>query len=223
METATLDGVAARRSAIYWLLAEFFMNCPDEALIARLHRDLAGVPTTGPADSLTNGLSALRGALPAAGDTAGITKLAVEHTRLFGGIRSGYGLPPPYESLHRNASVASELTAAVAEFYSDAGFAAIDQAAPPDHLGVELRFISLLCHGESEAWQEDRDTDAVLALERQRDFLNGHLLQWAPKFWDLVRQETQHEFFGRLAAFACTSVAEDHEFIKDLLAELERG
>ena len=222
METATLAGVAARRSAIYWLLAEFFTTCPDEVLIARLHRDLAGLPTSRAIDPLTKGLSALHDALPEIGDAVGITKLKVDHTRLFGGIRADYGPPPPYESVHRNASDPTALASAIAQAYFDAGFAAVDHAAPADHLGVELRFISLLCHGESDAWQGNLDAEAILALGRQRDFLDSHVLQWAPQFLELVRSEAQHPFIGQLAAFARASVDEDRALIGDLLAELER-
>lgn len=221
MDTPTLAGVAARRSALYWLLADLFGMCPNDALITRLHRSLACVTGARTDDPLAAGVAALRNALPEIHDAAGITELAVEYTRLFGGISASYGMPPPHESMYRDAPVPAERAVAVTQCYFDAGFAAVDQGVPPDHLRVELKFVALLCHSESEAWQCGRNEEAVHALRRQRDFLDGHLLRWAPDYWGLVRAEAQHDFFVNLATVALEAVTDDRSLIENLLVDFD--
>lgn len=221
MDAVTLAGVAARRSAMYWLQAELLLACPNEARIARLRRDLSVLTDDRTDHPLAKDLSALLGALPSAEDAAGIIRLAVEYTRLFGGIGASYGLPAPYESVHRRAAEAADLVAAVTRDYLDAGLAAIDEAAPPDHVGVELKFLALLCHGENAAWRGGREAVAVQALGRQRRFLDDHLLQWAPAYWELVRDKAQHQFFRSLAALAHLALVEDRALIGEILVGID--
>jgi TorA maturation chaperone TorD len=207
MDTTMQAGEAAARSTLYWLLADLFLTCPDGAFVARLRRDLAGGPGTDSADPIIRALTALRDALPA--DSPGTIALAVEYTRLFGSVSESYGPPPPYESVHRGSSLPTDVVVAVSAFYADAGLAPIDQAAPPDHLGVELRFLALLCHGESEAWRKGANADAIQSLKRQRDFLDRHLLQWAPDYLDVVQADTQQPFYRYLTALARRTMTED--------------
>jgi TorA maturation chaperone TorD len=216
MDTTMQAGEAAARSTLYWLLADLFLTCPDGAFVARLRHDLAGGPGTDSADPIIRQLTALRDALPA--DSPGTIALAVEYTRLFGSVRESYGPPPPYESVHRGSSLPTDVVVAVSAFYADAGLAPIDQAAPPDHLGVELRFLALLCHGESEAWRKGMSVDAIQSLKRQRDFLDRHLMQWAPDYLDVVQANTQHPFYRYLTALARRTMAEDKMVIEDRYA-----
>lgn len=213
MQVETRAILAARRSAWYWLLAELFLTCPDHEFVARCRRNLSFDATRGASDDRADpaaaDVAALRAALPDMGDSSGATDLAVEYTRLFGAIRAGYGPPPPYESVHRNAAEPADLVVAVNRSYEEAGLAPIDRAAPSDHLGVELRFVALLCHAEMEAWQEGRTGRARRAAERQREFLDRHLLRWAPGYLDVVQAEARHPFYRRLAILARKMMAED--------------
>ena len=171
---------------------------------------------TDSANPIIRELTALRDALPV--DSSGTIALAVEYTRLFGSVSKSYGPPPPYESMHRVSSLPTDVVVAVSAFYADAGLAPIDQAAPPDHLGVELRFLALLCHGESEAGRKGANAEAIQSLKRQRDFLDRHLLQWAPDYLDVVQADTQHPFYRCLTALVRRTMAEDKMVIEDRYA-----
>jgi len=218
MEAEMLAGVAARRSAIYWTLADVFLTCPNEAIVARLSNDLVRLSGPETADALT--MSLLAETLPDAGDAAGVIGLAVEYTRLFGGLSASYGLPPPYEAVHRKVESAADVAVAVTQCYSDAGLAAVDASVPPDHLGVELKFVSLLCHSESEAWRKNLGAESVQALGRQRAFLDDHLLRWAPDYLKLVQTQARDAFFRKFSQIALTAVTEDRELIEDVLVQL---
>lgn len=219
MNAAVLSGVAARRSALYWLLAEFFLTCPSQALVERLRKDLAGLAGDTDVNPLAVGLATVRDALPEHADAAAIDRLAIEYTRLFGAISPSYGLPPPYESVQRETAAAAELAAAVSACYSEAGFAAIDPAVPPDHLGVELRFMALLCHDEMQEWQRNNAEKAVQSLARQRDFLDDHVLQWVAGYLRSVHTQTQNVFFRGVAALVLDAVPADRALIEELLTE----
>jgi TorA maturation chaperone TorD len=215
MKTIMLIGVASRRSVLYWLLAELFLTCPDVEFIARMRRELLG---TDASDSLAADLSALGAALPENSDASDTVELGVEYTRLFGAVSANYGLPPPYESSHRDAAAPGEVATTVSQFYSAAGLAPIDRAAPPDHLGVELRFLALLCHGEAEAWDRSCNTEALGMLRRQRDFLDQHLLQWVPAYLRMVQANTRHRFYRSLIALALDRITVDRGTIDRLLS-----
>lgn len=221
MEVAAFQSVAARRSALYWLLAEFFLTCPSQTLVERLRKDLAGLAGNAAVDPLAAGLAAVRDALPEPADAAAVEQLAIEHTRLFGGISPRHGLSPPYESVQRETAAAAELAAAVSACYSDAGLAAIDPSVPPDHLGVELRFMALLCHDEMQEWQRDDAGKAVQSLGRQRDFLDDHVLQWVPGYLRLVQTQAQHAFFRGVATLALDAVPADRALLEEMLAEFD--
>jgi TorA maturation chaperone TorD len=213
MDTTMRAEAAVARSAAYWLLADLFLTCPDEAFVARLRGSIAPAAEPGLTNPMLEELTGLRDALPA--NSAGISALAVEYTRLFGALSKSYGPPPPYETVHRGSSLSTDATAAVSEFYAAAGLVPTDQAAPPDHLGVELRFLALLCHEEAEAWQRGSDAEAAQLRQQQRDFLDRHLLRWVPAYFDLVQANTKHPFYLRLTALAGRILAKDEMAIED--------
>lgn len=211
MDTTIRAEAAAARSAGYWLLADLFLTCPDETFVVRLR---SITPAVGPGSTpVLDELAALHDALP--GNPAAISALAVEYTRLFGALSKSYGPPPPYETVHRGSSLSADATAAVGEFYAAAGLVPTDRAAPPDHLGVELRFLALLCHEEAEAWQTDAHAEAAKLRGWQSEFLDRHLLRWAPDYFDLVEANTKHPFYLRVTALARRILAEDEMAFED--------
>lgn len=209
--SSMLASVAAGRSVLYWLFADLFLTCPDQPLVTRLMADLPAFQDG--AHPMMRELADLRQTLPH--DAAGVTALAVEYTRLFGAVSREYGPPPPYESLHRDTS-----QEAVSEFYAEAGLAAFEPAAPPDHLGVEVRLMALLCHGESASWRGGHSKQARVALENERAFLDRHLLAWAPAYLETLERAACHPLYRALAGTARRFVCADRATIDDLLTQV---
>lgn len=220
MDAATLAGVAARRSELFWLLAELVSTCPDDAFVVRLRADLARLASAMESDLKTADLSEMGAVLAQAVDGAGITALAVEYTRLFGGVKSGYGLPPPYESVHRSEGPATEIGLAVKRHYESAGLDPAEAGSPPDHLGVELRFLSLLCYAECGAWRDGQKAKALQTLAAERSFLDEQLLRWVPRYWEQVRAQSKNDFYRKLAGFAQPMLNEDRARIEQILLEV---
>jgi len=206
-ETLELADVCARRSNTYWLLSRFVLEPPTAAFLSALATALDAAPV-GPDAPLGDETAALcRAVREALGDESARDALLVEHTRLFGGLSKTYGAPPPYESVAREGKLLGECTIAVSAAYSAAGFdAPVPEAGPADHLGAELRFLALLCHRESEARQAGCEGEASAWLERERSFLDDHVLKWVPQHCErmlTLAQTPFHLAMIRLISGAC--------------------
>lgn len=201
---------AQARSRFFWLLADCLLNGP-QADSWHLIKNGATEEGSGPLDDAWNNLVQTAKSL----DAATWQALAVEHTRLFLGLKEGSVPPPPFESAWREGLEAGEALAQVSRSYADAGFADIDlSAGPQDHLGVELKFMAILALREAEAWQQEDEEAATEWLSQQQAFLDRHLLAWVPRWADALAQRTQEKIYwalARLILIGVTNTAEDLE------------
>ncbi len=86
----------------------------------------------------------------------------------------------PYESVYRDTTglLGGRITDAVMHNYQAAGFAVNDDATSPDHVGYELALLAFLCGAEADAWEDTLPLMAQRIRDKQRDFLQKHLLTW---------------------------------------------
>lgn len=93
----------------------------------------------------------------------------------------------PYESFYRrdDGMLESGAVNPVASWLQQYGLEvdlASARSLAPDHLGIELEAMAVLCEKEAEAREADNGP-AVGAVRRvQREFLEQHLLTWAPMY-----------------------------------------
>lgn len=198
------------RSQLFWFLADGLLKGFRTESWSRAREQVPDT-TDNPSDPLDsawlNLVDAMRN-LDSDGD-----RLAVEHTRLLAGLREGEGIPPPFESAWRPGHEAGEITLAVTQAYTAAGFADIDvEAGPQDHLAVELKFMALLALREAEAWRRDDPAAAEARIRQQREFLDRHLIEWVPRWTEGLASQTREPlywaFTGLLGA-ALTRTVED--------------
>lgn len=207
---------AASRSRTYWLVSELYLGRPTGASLKDLREHLDGLAREA-GEEFPAEWAALRDGLDA--DSA--HALAVEHTRLFGGLHASNGPAPPYESVHRESQLLGDTTFAVVRAYADAGFGAIfPQAGPQDHLGVELRFMALAAHEEMQAWTSEERAAAADLLECQLSFLETHLLAWAPAYGQSLVSKARAPFYAALGALTERILVDDHDLMRALLAGL---
>jgi TorA maturation chaperone TorD len=217
-EVAQIRGIAEGRSKIYWFLSEFFLNAPTAGGLKALKAQLAVRPRD-PEDETEVILEQLEHIVNTAPNLKQLAQsLAVEYTRLFSGIKDASGLPPPYESVHRESRLIGETTKAVIDAYRDAGFGEIDEnAGPQDHIGVELKFLSLLCYEESRAWADNNVAAAGASCARQLDFLNKHALAWIPDFCNALAHAAGEDYYqlaGRLTRHVVENDSQNLQAIK---------
>ncbi len=127
----------------------------------------------------------------------------------------------PYESFFRrdDGMIESGAENPVAIFYRSYGFEAdleAGRALSPDHLGIELEFMSALCEREALARAEGQEAYAATIRGIQGEFLGSHLLRWAPVYLLAARRNARTMLYRDGADALLHFLLSDHE-------ELSRG
>lgn len=222
---ALLSKLAEERSKIYGFLSMFYLEKPREELVIKLrdHDFLENLHKVASQvkGELREGLEAIEIFLKSTKDVPEekiVEELAVDFTKLFRGLKPGYGPPPPYESVYRDEGrVMGASTLGVMKKYADAGRGVGDEYGPPDYIGTELKFMSLLCSREAEAWRK-RDRDQALRfLEMEMKFMDEHLRKWIPKFCELMEKEATSDFYRGVSRLTDRFLIFDREQINSTL------
>jgi DMSO reductase family type II enzyme chaperone len=144
--------------------------------------------------------SGLRWTIPSSSD-----EMQTEYIRLF--QIGGRGGPPcPLHEGHYTRD-RSQTLQSVIRFYNFFGFRVVE-CVMPDHLSVQLEFISELAAGETE--------DELSSLRAQRDFLCAHLT-WAPNLAARAAGARAQPFYRSLTQLTSRLIAADQLYISDAL------
>lgn len=126
----------------------------------------------------------------------------------------------PYETFYTREDQMVETGGAnpVTDMYSAYDFMVDFEAAravSADHIGVEFEFMHHLAQAELKAL-EDADSDAVKELQVvQKEFLNKHLLQWAPMYLINMKYEARTPLYYDGADMALEFILSDNEYLSD--------
>lgn len=130
----------------------------------------------------------------------------------------------PYETFYTREDQKIETGGAnpVTDMYSAYDFMVdyeISRTISADHIGVELEFMHHLVEAQLKA-QEENDTNAVAELKGiQKEFLNKHLLQWAPLYLINMKFEARTPLYYDAADMALEFILSDNEYLsKELVA-----
>lgn len=125
-------------------------------------------------------------------------RLQQEHDRLF--AHRSQILCPIYEAEYdRNRALTQGTTLAdIAGFYRAFGLD-IATRERPDHLALELEFMSVLTYKEALALRSKLTEEAEICRDAQRKFLEAHLGRWVGIFAQTVLEQTQSGFYRELA------------------------
>lgn len=126
-------------------------------------------------------------------DEPGTAELVRVYSKLF----AVKPLAPPYESLYTapNAEARGWVTAQLERIYGRFGLAISELNELPDHLAVELEFMSFLCAREGDASMAGDPATRERARETKLRFLNQHLAVWVPALACRVREVDQARFY----------------------------
>jgi TorA maturation chaperone TorD len=219
MSTVAIKTEARQRALAYAFLAD----CYDAPLDGERLASLAAAAGTG--ENADAGLAApLCAALSGRSDwTSAATGLAVEHARLFLGLREGHSLAPPYASLWHEGQLIGRHTREVAGLYAAVGFSDPGRPGPCDRLPSLLRFMASLCDAEDLVSNDGTDTraDALRTSELrtielrdlQADFLDAHLLSWLPDYCKTLIASTREPFYRALAEVTVQALSEDAAYL----------
>lgn len=198
---------AEDRSRLYMLLSIFYMKRPREEFVKKLKTDefIQNLKNalSEEENKITDGVKILElfiKSIRNLPDSEVAEKLAVDFTRLFRGIKKGYGPPPPYESTWRGeGKMAGEWTQEVLKKYREAGLGIDIEAELPDYIGVELKFMAILAYHEALAWRKNDILTALSFLEMEKKFIDEHLKNWVPEFCRIMAHEALSNFYKAMA------------------------
>lgn len=113
-----------------------------------------------------------------------------DYTRLF--FASKPRLVYLFESVYREGRLLQESTFEVARLYRDAGLVLNDDfALPPDHIAVELEFLSFLYFKEIDGLKQNKEDAVEYACELRQMLLDGHLKPFAKNIADRLEQHAK--------------------------------
>ena len=127
-------------------------------------------------------------------------ELQIDYAKLFKGPNTL--LAPPYGSVYldEGRQVMGSSTMEVMKTYEQEGLSKSDDFKDlPDHIVVELEFMSFLIYQELDALKKKDEQLAWNYLEKQNSFLNSFLHQWVPPFCQKIKEGTENKFYISLA------------------------
>jgi TorA maturation chaperone TorD len=139
----------------------------------------------------------------------------------------GHGYVHPFESVYRQegfstgnvngCAVLAEPAREVASIYREHGLAPREGFTElPDHLGVELELMGILCRKTAEALEVEGLQNAARLVAQQRSFLTHHLLKWGPNCLDKVREKGGTPLYVSLADLLQTFLEEESDLKRPL-------
>ena len=184
-----MDFVGLLRDGSYAAQLRGLLAAPDESVIAQaIHRiDEQGQ------------------ALASMGAEDARLVLEVDYNRLF--VGPGVLLAVPYESFYRSApdengrgTICGPEMLAVKDFYGRFGTAMPDHFVEyPDHVALELEFLSLLAQEEATCWERGDSEGARVFQKGAAEFRRDHLGVWAHRFADDVKAGAETDLYPALA------------------------
>lgn len=124
----------------------------------------------------------------------------------------------PYESFYtrEDGMIESGGDNPIYKFYEEFDFTVekdIARVLSPDHIGVELEFMYMMCEAQLKALKEN-DKEAVdELLKMQKDFMETHILKWMPLYLINVKNEAQTPFYHDGAMTGLEFILSDYEYL----------
>ena len=124
----------------------------------------------------------------------------------------------PYETFYTREDQKVETGGAnpVTNIYNEYDFLVdyeVARTVSSDHIGIEFEFMHHLANAEMKALEEG-DKNAVKELQTaQKNFLNTHLLNWAPMYLINMKYEARTPLYYDAAEMALEFLLSDNEYL----------
>lgn len=139
--------------------------------------------------------------------------LEVDYNRLFVGPSAL--LAPPYESFYTSTDLGEDGRGVLrgpaerevkAEYLSHGLTMRNEFVEFPDHVAIELEYLSLLALQEAEAWERGDEESALVLQETQERFKRVHLGSWFERFADSVIGGARTRFYPNIVILVMRTV-----------------
>ncbi len=129
----------------------------------------------------------------------------------------------PYETFYTRDDQKIETGGAnpVTDIYSRYDFLVdyeIARVVSSDHIGVELEFMHHLCEAQLKAEEENDMIGVSHLMNAQKEFLNTHLLKWAPMYLINMKYESRTPLYYDAAEMTLEFLLSDNELLTESLA-----
>lgn len=146
----------------------------------------------------------------AAGINGELVQLQAQWVRLFGSSRDAYCFP--HEGAYLGGSASGPLMAQLQREYARGGLG-ITANDLPDHISVELEYMSYLCGLELETLRAGEDDRRQRIVNAQHAFLREHLTQWLPALTKRVEECDDSKSFALVCRAAQQMTQADLEAV----------
>lgn len=134
-------------------------------------------------------------------------------------IAPGDRYVPPYESVYTDRDpvsgrgfVMGPSALKVREFYLKADLSPLGEL--PDHIGMEMAFMGLLCEKEAEQWNAGNEDRARDYLKLEKAFLQEHLSRWVDEYLDAINIKASTAFYRAIAMLAKEFIRLELEYLR---------
>jgi len=191
----------AGQSVAYRFLGRTFYEAPNQTWLKTLSVERLFELWPFPANNehTTAALATLR-AFCEQCDPGKLSELTWDFNRLF--VGPGQMLAPPWESVHRSKQglTFQETTIRVRQLYEQYGLRSPAlHREPDDHIGLELTFLAELLSLAADAAGRGRDSELARYVTAQREFLENHLMKWAPEFLRQIEAAAETDYYRGVA------------------------
>lgn len=222
-ETTLMD-VLESRAASYGMLSRLYREEVNREYYEELI-SLKFPAHTGNAD-VDSGYRLLCGYLSQAHPDV-IMDLAVDYTRTFlGSGTNGYSAAYPFESVYTSPKrlLMQAARDEVLVIYRAAGLSKKPSWKDgEDHIALELEYMQIMGQRALAALERGDEEGSSVMLELQKLFLDAHLLSWFPMMAADMEKFAKTDFYKGLAALTMGVLANDREFLDEILSSDEEG
>jgi len=190
--TERLENLQTDMAVFSWLSRA--VDYPDEKLVESLFCDelIQSLPE-GMAERMKAYIKAF-----SSGDEL-LLDLQKEYTRLC--FVSKPRLVPLFESVYKEGKLYQDSTFQIARLYDEAGIKLGSEfKLPPDHIALELEFMSYLIYQEIEALKNGNADNEEMALRLQNETMHDHLMNFGLNFADRLTRHAQTPFYQGIGA-----------------------
>jgi len=212
METENLLNHESSRMTAFRLLSDCFF-LPEPGLSEKLENlefNMANVSE--PAVKL---VQSMRTELEASAD---LEPLKVNFSKLFVGPYKLSAAPYGSVYLEGERKMMGDSTLDVKSRYREAGLNTAETFKDaPDHISAELEFMYYLIFKELEAFASADVETAIGFIQRQKSFLEDHLMAWVPEFANNIIKNAENLFYPNLAKATTAFLDENYRVICSVL------
>ncbi|MGD8963886.1 MAG: molecular chaperone TorD family protein, partial [Desulfobacterales bacterium] len=145
---------------------------------------------------------------------ADLEPIRVDFAKLFVGPYKLLAAPYGSVYLDGDRKMMGDSTLDVRSRYREAGLdTAKNFKDAPDHVSAELEFMYFLIFKEIEAFAGSDTETAMGFIQKQKSFLEDHLMAWVPEFAICIIENAENPFYPNLAQATESFLQENYQIV----------